>query len=76
MRSELVYSAGIQIQNRFLLSSVVMRAVKRLHVPSTRVEDTANQVFTDIAVGTYIDVKVPAIQPQPLIEPLLIAPAA
>ena len=76
MRSELVYSAGIQIQNRFLLSSVAMRAVKRLHLAATRVEDSANQVFTSIAAGTYVDVKMPQVKPQPAIEPLLIAPAA
>jgi hypothetical protein len=76
MRSQLVYSAGIQIQNRFLLSSIAMRAVKRLHLTATRVEETANQVFSDIASGTYIDVKMPEIKAQPAIEPLLIAPAA
>jgi hypothetical protein len=76
MRSELVYSAGIQIQNRFLLSSVAMRAVKKLHLAATRVEDTANKVFTDIASGTYVDVTMPEIKIQPAIEPLLIAPAA
>ena len=76
MRSFLVYSAGSKIQNRFLLATVTMRAVRRLHVPATRTEDTANKVFSDVAVGRYIDVKLPAIKPLPAIEPLLVAPAA
>ncbi len=32
MRSKLVYSAGLKIENRFLLSATVMRAVRMLHV--------------------------------------------
>ncbi len=32
MRSKLVYSAGLKIENRFLLSATVMRAVRKLHV--------------------------------------------
>ena len=76
MRSNLVYSAGIQIENRFLLATVVMRAVRRLHIDSTRTEDTANQVFTDIANGRYTPTHLPEPAPPPLIEPLLITPAA
>lgn len=76
MRSDLVYSAGIQIENRFLLATVVMRAVRTLHVVSTRTEDTANQVFVDIAQGRYAPTELPEPAPLPLIEPLLITPAA
>ena len=45
MRSALVYSAGLKIENRFLLSATVMRAVRKLHVRSTRTEDTLNKIF-------------------------------
>ncbi len=76
MRSDLVYSAGIQIENRFLLATVVMRAVKKLHIDSTRTEDTANQVFAEIANGRYAPAVLPEPAPPPLIEPLLISPAA
>ena len=74
MRSKLVYSAGLKIQNRFLLSAMVMRAVRKLHVSSTRTEDTLNRVFTDVAEGRYIDVDLPEIVPPPVIETLVIAP--
>lgn len=76
MRSDLVYSAGRIIQNRFLLATVVIRAVRVLHIDSTRTEDTANRVFSDISQGHYAPTALPEPAPLPLIEPLLIAPAA
>jgi hypothetical protein len=53
MRSQLVYSAGLQVANRFLLSTLAMKAVNKLHVANTRVEETTNQVFSDVASGNY-----------------------
>lgn len=76
MRSNLVYSAGLKIENRFLLATVVMRAVRKLHIESTRTEDTTNRVFSEVAEGKYVSVQLPAVVPPKTIEPLLIAPAA
>jgi hypothetical protein len=76
MRSDLVYAAHIQIHNRFLLSTVVMHAIRKLHINSTRTEDTANHVFSEVAQGRYIQVKLAPVAPPPTIEPLLITPAA
>jgi hypothetical protein len=76
MRSELVYSAGIQIPNRFLLATIAIRAVRALHMNSARTEDTANEVLAEIANGRYVDSKLPELTPMPAIEPLLITPAA
>ncbi len=76
MRSELVYSAGIKIPNRFLLTTVTIKAVQSLHISTTRTEDTANRVFLEVAEGRYVDVVLPEVIPQPAIEPLLVAPAA
>ena len=75
MRSELVFSAGTKVRNRFLLSTIAMRAVHGLHINSTRVEDTANRVFNDVANGSYIQVTMPDIKPLPAIDPLLLAVA-
>jgi hypothetical protein len=75
MRTDLVHSAGRVIENRFLLATVVMRAVRVLHVGSTRTEDTANQVLTDISQGRYAATRLPAPTPPALIE-ALITPAA
>jgi hypothetical protein len=76
MRSDLVYSAGMKIENRFLLATVVMRAVRKLHIDSTRTEDTTNNVFSAVAEGKYTAVKLPAVAPLPVIETLEIARAA
>ena len=76
MRSELVYSAGLKIVNRFLLATVAMKAVRKLHISTTRTEDTANVVLVDVAAGRYADVSMPEILPQAAIEPLLVDPFA
>lgn len=76
MRSDLVHSAGRNIENRFLLATVVMRAVRKLHISSTRTEDTTNAVFSDISNGKFVPRALPEPAPLPAIEPLLIAPAA
>jgi hypothetical protein len=72
MRSELVYLAGLKIDNRFLLSSTVMRVARMLHVNSSRTEDTLNRVFADVAEGRFTEVKLPEIVPPPPIEELVI----
>jgi hypothetical protein len=74
MRSELVYSAGIKIANRFLLATVAIKAVRKLHISTTRTEDTANVVFVDVAAGRYTDVCMPEILPQAAIESLIVDP--
>ena len=73
MRSELVYKAGLRIENRFLLASTVMRAVQKLHVSSRRTEDTLNTIFEGVGEGSYSHGKLPEIVPPPAIEALLVA---
>lgn len=72
MRSKLVYLAGLKIENRFLLSSTVIRAARMLHISSGRTEDTINRVFSEVADGRYTDVKLPEIIPPPPIDELLV----
>ncbi|HEV2275971.1 MAG TPA: hypothetical protein VGR96_17495 [Acidobacteriaceae bacterium] len=74
MRSELVYWAGIKIANRFLLTTVTIKAVRKLHISTTRTEDTANSVFQEVAAGRYTDVRMPELAPQVAIEPLVVEP--
>ena len=45
MRSELVFGAMTYVSNRFLLTRVAAKAIRRLHRPNTRVQDTANEVL-------------------------------
>jgi hypothetical protein len=75
MRSALVYEAGIRIENRFLLAATVMRAARRLHVTSTRTEDTVNRVLEEVAKGTRSYGQLPEITPPPTID-LIVTPAA
>jgi hypothetical protein len=75
MRSKLVFDAGIRIQNRFLLAATVMRAAKKLHVNSTRSEDTVNEVFAEVAKGTYAHGELPEIVPPAPIDALVISTA-
>lgn len=72
MRSQLVYAAGLKMENRYLLSTVTMLAVRKLHIVSTRTEDTANRVLSEFAAGRALDVTFPALKPLEPIEPLLI----
>lgn len=76
MRSKLVYAAGLKIENRFLLAATVMRAVRKLHVNSTRTEDTVNKVFAEVADGASVQGELPEITPPPATDLLVIAPAA
>ena len=74
MRSELVYEAGLKIENRFLLATTAMQATRRLHVSSTRTEDTVNRVLAEVAKGRYAHGELPEITPPPTIDVLVVAP--
>jgi len=76
LRSELVYSAALKVENRFLLSAMVMRAVQKLHLNSGRTEDTINRVFGEVAEGRYTDVELPEVVPPPAIDALMVTTLA
>lgn len=74
MRSELVYEAGLKIENRFLLATTAMQATRKLHITSTRTEDTVNRVFAEVAKGRYAHGELPEVTPPPTIDVLVVAP--
>ena len=76
MRSKLVYSAALKVENRFLLSAMVMRAVQKLHLNSGRTEDTINRVLGEVAEGRYTDVELPEVVPPPAIDALMVTTLA
>jgi hypothetical protein len=45
MRSEVVFGATTYVSNRFLLARLASMAIRKLHKPNTRIEDTTNDVF-------------------------------
>jgi hypothetical protein len=53
-----------------------MRAVRKLHINSTRTEDTTNQVLGEVAQGRFTEFKMPEIVQPPAIEALSVTSAA
>jgi hypothetical protein len=45
MRSDLVFGAMSHVPNRYLLALLTSKAVRKLHRPGTRMQDTANSVL-------------------------------
>ncbi len=76
MRSELVFDAGLKIENRFLLATTTMQATRKLHINSTRTEDTVNRVLTEVSNGMRVYEKLPEVVSPPLIDDLLIVSVA
>jgi hypothetical protein len=74
MRSELVYSARMKIENSFLLAATVMRAVRKLHVSSSRTEDTLNKIFSEVSAGRFAHGELPEVVPPPSIGMLVNTP--
>jgi hypothetical protein len=75
MRSELVYSAVLRVENRFLLASAAMLAVRRIHVDSTRTEDTINRVLTEVSDSHNGIAGPPEVPPPPVIDELIMSAA-
>jgi hypothetical protein len=45
MRSDLVIAATKYVHNRYLLSRLAATAVRKLHKPNTRIQETMNHVL-------------------------------
>jgi hypothetical protein len=45
MRSELVFGALAHVSNRYQLCQLASKATRKLHKPSTRVQETMNDVM-------------------------------
>jgi hypothetical protein len=52
MRSEYVFAAVKEIENRFMLCRVASVSTRRLHIDSTRSPDTINKSLNLIAAGS------------------------
>ncbi|MGA7106191.1 MAG: DNA-directed RNA polymerase subunit omega [Terracidiphilus sp.] len=66
MRSDLVFGALSHVSNRYQLCQLASKATRKLHKPSTRLQDTTNEVlvrFHSTNPGTLVPVKVAANQP-------------
>ena len=68
MRSDLVFGALSHVSNRYQLCQLASKATRKLHKPSTRLQDTTNEVlgrFHTTNPGTTA----PAVQ-APVVQPL------
>jgi hypothetical protein len=45
MRSELVFGAMMHVQNRYLLARLTAKTTRIIHLPHSRLEETANRVL-------------------------------
>jgi hypothetical protein len=45
VRSNLIFGAIAPVQNRYMLCQLVSKATRKFHRPSTRVQDTMNEVL-------------------------------
>jgi len=56
MRSELVFEAVQTLRNRYMLCQLASKATRKFHKPSTRIQDTTNDVLNRIADSERQDV--------------------
>ena len=65
MRSDLVFGALSHVSNRYQLCQLASKATRKLHKPSTRLQDTTNEVlgrFRTTNPGTLAPVQAAAKQ--------------
>jgi hypothetical protein len=67
MRSDLIFKATLRVSNRYLLVKLAAKAVRGLHRPGVRVEDTANDVFVRFSranpIGKIQTTQEPSVAP-------------
>ena len=69
MRSDLIFGAMTYVPNRYLLAKLVSKAVRELHKPGARVQDTANDVLVRFScanpIGEARTAPEPSVVPSP-----------
>jgi len=66
MRSDLVFGAMGDVPNRYLLTKLAAKAVRAMHKPGVRIQDTTNEVLERFSRANPIGGN------QPLQEPLAV----
>jgi len=51
MRSDVVFEALQNIQNRYMLCQLASKATRKFHRPNTRIQETMNEVLNRIGVA-------------------------
>jgi hypothetical protein len=55
MRSNLVFGAMAYVSNRYLLTRLASKAIRKLHRPSTRIQETTNDVLVRFSRASPIE---------------------
>lgn len=55
MRSNLVFGALSPVRNRYMLCQLVSKATRKFHRPTTRIQDTMNDVLTRFSTADEAD---------------------
>lgn len=55
MDTRLVFAAERRIGHEFLLATLAMKAVYKMHRPGTRIEETMSEVFGILSQGRPVD---------------------
>ena len=63
MRSELVFKAMADVPNRFLLTKVVAKATRQMHVPGSRIQNTTNDILARFGRSNPLEGLQPIDQP-------------
>jgi hypothetical protein len=72
MRSDLIFGAMAHVSNRYLLSKLAAMAVREMHKPGIRVEETIDHVFMHFSLANPMakeQKEPPAAVPYLCIEP-------
>jgi hypothetical protein len=69
IRSDLVFGAIGNVSNRYLLTKLASKAIRGMHKPGARIEDTINDVLAHVSRANPIGCR--QAQPEPLKVPLL-----
>jgi hypothetical protein len=65
MRSDLVFRAMRKVSNRYLLIKLATKAVRGMHIPGVRIEDTTNDVLERFSRTNPIGCNHALAEPQP-----------
>lgn len=55
MRSDLVFGALKNLDNRYVLCQLASKATRRFHRPNSRVQETMNDVLTRFSKASQLD---------------------
>jgi hypothetical protein len=66
MRSDLVFGAMANVSNRYQLTMLAAKAIRKFHRPNTRIQETANEVLVRFSranpIGRRQCVRQPRVQ--------------